>query len=85
MSAEAQSWMVRAESRTPSFTAPAHCPQYPGSPRFMSAPSHALAAAITSLPPQSIQLRTVALRHPALHTAPGRTHSGRGPPASIRA
>ncbi len=85
MSADMQSGELRAESPTPSLSAPAQCPQYPGSPRIISAPSHALATLIVGPRPQSIQLRSVALYNLALLTAPGRTHSGRGPPASTLA
>jgi len=67
----------------PGFSAPSTCPCYPGSAATLVAPISALAAAPAELP----ALHAHAFEHIAVPThvssCPGRTHAGRGPPASI--
>ena len=82
MSAALRDWMLRAESRTPGFTAPSTCPLYPGFLSQATAPAHALPAASTALaaPTAQAALHTLFSNDP--HSALYPAHTVRGPPAS---
>jgi len=82
MSAALRGWMLRAESRTPGFTAPAHCPFYPGFLSQAIAPVHALAPTSTTWSAAGTQVRVSAFYRSTHRTAPRSTSTVRGPPAS---
>jgi hypothetical protein len=85
MSAALQSWMLRTQSRTPAFSAPSHCPLYPGHSGAFSAPAHALIRTPQGLPALLQQSRITVLYRAILFDAPLRAHANRGPPASLSA
>jgi len=76
--------MARIESgATPAFSAPLTCPYYPGPGATITTTPPAIAAAAAQLPAQpprgdSLPAPLSSVPFPS----PGRTHAGRGPPAS---
>ena len=75
--------MIEAESVTPAFTAPAHCPYDPANLSGLMAPMHALARS-TAIPTVLLaQAHSPADPRAAACLSPDRTRAGRGPPASI--
>lgn len=85
MSAAMRAWMFEAESRTPGFTAPSHCPLYPTGAPAATAPVHALAAATAAQSaPVFAALAAIPYRA-SVRSAALRTIAARGPPASTLA
>lgn len=82
MSAALRTWMLRAESRTPGFTAPSTCPLYPGFLSQATAPEHALLTASTTTAAPVAQVLLLSLFDNAPRSAPKATRTVRGPPAS---
>lgn len=72
--------MVQAASGQPFFTAPSHCPFYPGGNSATVASMHALAPAATALPRTTEKSHTLSAYHAAASVNQIRTHAGRGPP-----
>lgn len=65
-----------------SLSAPATCPDYPGTATALMAPMHAQPAqAADFVVPQSSE-PALSLANLSARTAPARTHAGRGPPAA---
>lgn len=85
MSAALRGWMLRAESRTPGFTAPAHCPLYPGFLGQATAPVHALAPTSRASSAAAEQACVLTFYRSTLRTASRSTSTVRGPPASVLA
>ncbi len=74
-----------ASDSKPAFTAPSHCPFYPGSTLAALAQRHALAGSAPA--PLSLAARTLA-GLPQPEAGPGRTldrRAGRGPPEHFSA
>jgi hypothetical protein len=85
MSAALRGWMLRAESETPAFTAPAQCPLYPGFLSQATSPIHALAAAGADCSAANTLVCVATLYRSALHTSPRNASAVRGPPSSALA
>jgi len=73
-----------ASGSTPMLAAPMTCPLFLGFMTGPSAPAHALAAAMTSLPVLLAQAHTAAAGRTDVRIRPIRTRAGRGPPASTQ-
>jgi len=74
--------MVEAGSgNTPLFSAPAHCPLYPGYACVPTTPQNALAASPLSLPVLLAFPHSPAAARAAARLSQIRTRAGRGPPA----
>ena len=74
---------MMAQDTTPGFTAPATCPNYPGSIVALVTPDAALAASSLSLPGMTARAHAP-VAGPANELAdPIRTHAGRGPPIDL--
>jgi hypothetical protein len=83
MTAEMAAMLAKATSgSTPALTAPMTCPMFPGFAAGPSSPTHAMAAAATSLPVMLEQALTLSASRADARMNPIRTHAGRGPPAS---
>lgn len=72
--------MVQAASGTPAFSAPAHCPFYPGAAAAAISKARALVAPATALPVLLAQFHTPAAGPAAARTGQFRTQAGRSPP-----
>ncbi|HWT65679.1 MAG TPA: hypothetical protein VN151_06160 [Terracidiphilus sp.] len=81
MSSALRGWMLRTESRAPSFTAPATCPLYPGFLSQATAPVHALPALKTRLAATVVLTHASVRRCSAPSTASRISLDMRGPPA----
>jgi hypothetical protein len=82
MSAALRGWMLRTESRTPSFTAPATCPLYPGFLSQATAPAHALLPTHHSLAAPAVRAAVCTTFRTTPRSARRSTRAVRGPPAS---
>ncbi len=82
MSDALRAWMLRAESRTPSFAAPSHCPLYPAGSPAATAPMHALTAASGTQSALVLQTLTFAPYRASMRSAAFKSIAVRGPPAS---
>jgi hypothetical protein len=71
-----------ASSKTPMFSVPATCPEFPGTAARFTAPGPALTVAATGLPILREQARVALADYAAPEATPARTHAGRGPPAT---
>ena len=74
--------MMRSVDPQPSFTAPATCPNYPGPTLAILIPVHALASAAGCAYIAAMRTPVPDLARAAAYSTPGRTHAGRGPPAT---
>ena len=71
------------QDSSPAFSAPSTCPFYPGPATALTSPLSALVAAPVALPSLHGQTFEQTVIHTRVPSQPGRTHAGRGPPASI--
>jgi hypothetical protein len=72
---------AQAASGKHAFTAPSHCPSFPGYPAASTAPVHALAASLASLPALPSQAHSITASRDAAPSGQIRTRASRGPPA----
>ncbi|MDE3187959.1 MAG: hypothetical protein KGM96_10620 [Acidobacteriota bacterium] len=74
--------MAQAEpGSAPAFTAPSHCPLYPGSLKAAVTPVHALAPPTADMPFLLAQAHSPAASRAAARMSQIRTRAGRGPPS----
>jgi hypothetical protein len=73
---------AQAASGKPAFSAPMHCPLYPGCTGATTTTSVALAAAPVRLPVLLTQAHSPANRRAAACLGPIRARAGRSPPAN---
>jgi hypothetical protein len=71
-----------ASSKTPMFSAPATCSEFPGTAALFTAPGPALTVAATGLPVLRTQALVALADYAAPEATPAHTHAGRGPPAT---
>lgn len=64
----------------PAFTAPSHCPMYPGNMHAAVTPAHALAPSAADMPFLLAQAHSPAASLAAARMSQLRTRAGRGPP-----
>lgn len=64
-------------------SAPDTCPNYPRTAMALIAPMHALVAVAPDPPLRVLKARALSPANVPVHSAPSRTHAGRGPPAPI--
>ncbi len=77
--------MAEAASGTPTLSAPATCPCFPGYTAAPTTPSHALAPLAAAMPVLPEQAHSPAAGRAETRLGPIRALAGRGPPASIPA
>lgn len=80
MSPALEAWLLRATSRTPAFSAPSHCPNFPAHAAATSNTVVAFTSAATRAAASTPASLLAALHHVPL-TRPIAPVSGRGPPA----
>ena len=85
MSAAMRAWMFKADSRTPGFTAPAHCPFYPNGSTAATAPGHALAVASAAQSALVFEALASVPYRASVRAAALDTIASRGPPTSALA
>ena len=83
MSEDMRAALEKATSSSPTFTAPATCPSFPGFALGFSTPSHALAAASSWALLFLEQSHTPLLATADVQITNIRTRSGRAPPSSL--
>jgi hypothetical protein len=82
MSAALKAWMLRAESQTPSFTAPSTCPLYRTLFDQDSTPENALLTTPPAAPASGVRRAVVADYRFAARSIHHAIRTGRGPPAT---
>jgi len=83
MSSEIMAQIARISTRVPSFTAPAHCPLYPGPAHALLPPMHALATAQDGTYQLATTTHLIAAPVARALAGPSRNAASRAPPSFL--